>query len=166
MSSESEAQDLSYMLRDARWLRNAIQKRYDTLLMIAKKICELQQNYFLFGSRFMAPLSKTSLAQMLGIHPSTVTRALSEKYIKSVQGVQPASFFFSGRSQFNKKYSPVQIKQYIKQMVAEENKFLPESDERITACLNAAGIDISRRTVAKYRLDIGISPAHIRKKPR
>ncbi len=164
--SAADFQYLSHMLRDARWLKHAMQKRYDTLLMIANKICELQRNYFLFGSRFMTPLTKSGLAAMLGVHPSTVTRALSEKYFKSVQGVQPASFFFSGRAQFSNKYSPVQIKQYIRQMVAEENDLFPESDEKITACLNAAGIDISRRTVAKYRLDIGISPAHIRKKQR
>jgi RNA polymerase sigma-54 factor len=160
--SAAEQQVLSGYIREARWLKSAVKKRYDTLLAIAKKLCELQRGYFLHGDMAMLPLTKDSLAQILGIHPSTVTRALHEKYIKSPQGIQPASYLFSGHARLNGDYSPIQIKQYIQKLILQENKCCPESDGRIAACLSAAGIEISRRTVAKYRLSIGISPAHIR----
>jgi RNA polymerase sigma-54 factor len=159
-----EQQYLSSLHREALWLKGALKKRYETLLIIAKKLCELQRGYFLYGDLAMAPLTKDSLAKMLGLNPSTITRALHEKYIKSAQGMHTTSCLFSGHARLVGEYSPVQIKQHIRQLILQENEFCPESDERITACLNAAGIEISRRTVAKYRLSVGISPAHIRKK--
>lgn len=159
-----EQQYLSGLQREARWLKSTVKKRYDTLFMIANKLCDLQRGYFLYGEKAMVPLTRESLAQMLELHPSTVSRALHEKYIKSVHGIQPVSYLFSGHARLNGEYSPVQIRQYIQQLVSQENRFCPESDGRIAACLNAAGVDISRRTVAKYRLSLGISPVHIRRK--
>jgi len=162
--SAGEAKYILSMLSEAKWLEKSVQKRYSTLLNTGKRIAELQRGFFLYGSGQMVPLSKKDVAQSLGVHPSTVTRALCDKYIKSPQGIHPASFFFSGRSRFSQRYSPLQIKQFIKKTIGGENAFFPESDGKIAAYLSASGIGISRRTVAKYRLELGISPASIRRK--
>lgn len=158
-----EVRFVNGLYQQARWLKAAVLKRYETLLKIAGKLCDLQRGYFLHGGEAMAPLTKKSLASALGLHASTVSRALHEKYIKSAQGVNSASHFFRSCSERFCGYSPMQIKHFICRLVSQENKFYPESDEKIAACLNAAGIEISRRTVSKYRLSIGISPVHIRR---
>jgi RNA polymerase sigma-54 factor len=162
--SEEESAYVSKLYGEAKWLEKSLQRRYETLLELAGSIARLQRGFFLYGSGYMAPLSKKDIALSLCMHPSTVTRALSGKYILSAQGVHPASFFFSGGSKFRPDVSPLQVKAYIKNIVANENACFPESDGKIAACLGAAGIEISRRTVAKYRLSLGISPASIRRR--
>lgn len=161
---ESEQQYINTMLREARWLERSLQKRYDTLLRCAKSISDAQKNFFLHGESHLVPLRKKDIANILHLHPSTVTRALSDKTIKSSHGLHPTSFFFSGRSCFSNKYSPIQLKYLIKEIIEKENKCYPETDESITTYLNASGIQISRRTVAMYRAQIGISPANIRRR--
>lgn len=91
--STSDVQYINTMYKEAKRLKISLQKKYDTLLKCGEKIAETQGNYFLFDNAQMVPMRKKDIANMLHMHPSTITRALGDKYIKSDQGLHPTNFF-------------------------------------------------------------------------
>ncbi|MGI5936121.1 MAG: RNA polymerase factor sigma-54 [Oscillospiraceae bacterium] len=156
---------LSGKLEEARWVVRSIEKRQSTLLACARIILEKQADFFRKGPGHLRPLSLADIADALGVHPSTVSRAIRGKYLQCSHGVYPLSSFFSralGEDSMEGA-SPDEAKALIRELIQEENKKKPLSDQKICELMEAKGISLSRRTVAKYRSELGIPSASGRK---
>jgi RNA polymerase sigma-54 factor len=125
-----------------------------------------QREFFDFGPSSMKPLPMTQVADQLGIHVATVSRAVSGKYIQTPQGIFPLRKFFTGGTQTEsgEEVSWDAIRGALQDIVDSEDKSKPLSDEALVAALKERGIDIARRTVAKYREQLDIPSSRIRKK--
>lgn len=147
-------------MRQAEWLKNCIAQRNATLLNITKSIVDIQNEFFFRGTG-LKPLRLLDLAERLGVHESTVSRAVREKYLQCTWGVYPMNYFFSKALDKNggDSISTDAIREKIAVLIQEEDKGKPLSDQKITELLNRDGITISRRTVAKYRNQMGIKDA-------
>lgn len=144
---------------DARWLISAIEQRQNTLLRVARRIVSYQQDFLEFGPHYLRPLKMQQIADDLGIHVSTVSRATSEKYMQTHRGIFPMKFFFSGatKSVDGGVESRSSVKQRVKEIIDQEDKKNPLSDEEIVARLKENfGVDVARRTITKYRKALGI----------
>jgi RNA polymerase sigma-54 factor len=152
-------------MQSARWLLDAIEQRENTLLRVIKVVIEAQREFLDNGPQFLKPLPMTGVADQLGIHVATVSRAVSEKYIETPRGILPLRMFFSGGTETESgqsmSWSAVQAK--LKEIIAEENKSKPLSDDALVVKLKETGIEIARRTVAKYRKEMEIPAARQRK---
>ena len=138
----------------ARWFFQAIHQRNRTLLRVAKAILEEQQDFFTQGIDGLKPMGNKNLASMLGVHESTISRITTHKYIQTPRGVFNLKFFFSyalNNLHLQGGLSTKSIQGTIAMLVHKENKKNPLSDENIVTALKNHGIDIARRTVAKYR---------------
>lgn len=144
------------------WLERAIYQSKLTLLRIAELIVKKQQAFFSRGKEGLIPLTMTEIAEELGLHPSTISRAIHQKYIKTPQGVFPLRTFFIGRKRDIP--LPTILKKEIKKAIDRENKNKPLSDKKIAFHLQKKGIKISRRTISKYRLELGIPASAQRKR--
>lgn len=143
-------------------LQNVEQRRH-TLESIMKRIVELQENY-LEGNGKLKPMTMTEIAEQIGVHPSTVSRAVKGKYVQCPCKTLPLKEFFSqGIQGETQQVSTQEIKEVLQILVAEENKKKPYSDEKLVRLLKEKGIDISRRTVSKYREEMGIRGSFARK---
>ena len=153
-------------IRSARWLIEAINQRKNTLLKIAKAVVELQREFIDKGLAHLKPLPMQEVADRLGVHASTVSRAMTDKYIQTPQGVIPLRSFITGGYQTadGEGESAQAVRERIKELVAGEDPDKPLSDLQIVAALRAAGLDVARRTVAKYREKLGIAGSRRRKK--
>ena len=141
----------------ANLLIKCLGQRNHTLVQLMQKIAQIQRKYILEGDLHLIPITRASLAEELDVHESTISRAVNGKSVQLPSGkIVPVAQFFD-RSLY--------IRTFIKQMINEE-KEKPISDTKITTILNEQGIDIARRTVAKYRSMEGILPAHLRKKSK
>jgi RNA polymerase sigma-54 factor len=129
-----------------------------------KALISWQEDFFLARSNSLRPLFQWQLAESISVHPSTLGRTIRNKYLQCKQGTFPLSYFFS-KKVGNQADAPseMEIKIKITQIITNENKRLPLSDEKLRKNLHAFGIDISRRTVAKYRSELGFSPSYLRK---
>lgn len=147
-------------MRQAEWLKNCIAQRNATLLNITKSIVDIQNEFFFRGTG-LKPLRLLDVAERLGVHESTVSRAVREKYLQCTWGVYPMNYFFSKALDKNggDSISTDAIREKIAVLIHEEDKGKPLSDQKITELLNRDGITISRRTVAKYRNQMGIKDA-------
>ena len=154
-------QYLTDKIKQARWSIQAVEQRRSTLLYCAQFIVRRQESFFRPGGH-LSPLRLADVAQELSIHESTVSRAIREKYLQCSRGVYPLSFFFS-REGGTEGTSVHQIKERLRQLVDQENKKHPLSDQKLCEQLEAEGCAISRRTVAKYRDELGIPSASGRK---
>lgn len=152
-------------IKQAEWLKQCLEQRRVTLLNLAGKIVERQQEFFLNGKGYLKPLTRKEIAEELGVHPSTVSRGVKGKYLQCPWGTYPLSFFFSVGVQGKgpKEDSADYIKRCIGKIIGEEDKRKPFSDRLIAEKLQKMGIFISRRTVAKYRDAVGIRDALGRK---
>lgn len=161
----NEMGSLKEQLQNARWLLNNIEKRYQTILSVAREIVDKQQDFFNFGTSKVRPLTLTDIATPLGIHESTVSRATTGKYLLAPQGVFELKFFFSSQltTEDGNSVSSLAIQTVIKSIVEEENRKKPISDEKICTLLSKKGIKIARRTVAKYREVLNIPSSSKRK---
>ncbi len=152
-------------IQSARWLLDAIEQRENTLLRVIKVVVEAQSEFLDNGPQFLKPLPMTGVADQLGIHVATVSRAVSEKYIETPRGILPLRMFFSGgtetKSGESMSWSAVQAK--LKEIIDQEEKSKPLSDDALVVKLKEQGIEIARRTVAKYRKDMDIPAARQRK---
>lgn len=152
-------------LRSARWLIDAIQQRNNTLLRVINVVLEAQRDFFDQGPQHLKPLPMTQVADQLGIHVATVSRAVSEKYIQTPRGIFPLRMFFSGGTQTDSgedlSWQAVQAK--LEEVINEEDKSNPLNDDELVVKLREKGIEIARRTVAKYRKQLNIPPARQRK---
>ncbi len=153
-------------MESALWLIRSIEQRRLTLYRVTSQIVEFQREFLDQGIKHLKPLTLREVAQRLGIHESTVSRATSNKYIQTPRGLFPLKFFFSSgvSGDRGKDYSSHSIKNYLKEMIERENPLKPLSDQQMVGRLKENGIIISRRTIAKYREEIGIPPSYKRRR--
>lgn len=154
-------------LNSAMYLIKSINQRKNTIYRILEKIVEVQKNYFDFGEAFLKPMTLKEIADSLDIHESTVSRAIKDKYINTDRGtVKIKDLFTTGLSKLDsfENVSAKIIKKEISKIIEEEDKSKPISDQKICDILQEKGIDISRRTVAKYREEMGIKSSSKRKR--
>ncbi len=152
-------------IRSARWLIESIQQRRNTIMRVAQAAVDGQRDFLDNGPQYLKPLPMTQVGQDLGIHVATVSRAVADKYIQTPRGIYPLRYFFSGGTETDdgQSISWGGIKAKLEQIIAGEDKSKPLSDDRIVEVLKDQGIGLARRTVAKYRQLLGISPARQRK---
>jgi RNA polymerase sigma-54 factor len=152
-------------LRNARWLIDAVNQRHATLLRVIGVVIEAQREFFESGPQALKPLPMTLVADQLGIHVATVSRAVSEKYLQTPRGIFPLRMFFSGGTETDEgesmSWTAVQAK--LEQVIGEEDKSKPLSDDALVEELKKHGIEIARRTVAKYRKQLNIPTARQRR---
>ena len=155
-------------LNSAMFLIKSIEQRKSTLLRILEKVVENQKEYFDNGQKYLKPMTLKEMADMLGIHESTVSRAIKEKYILTRFGtIKIKDLFTTGLSKTEgngEDVAVVNIKKKIKELIDREDKKKPLSDQAICDYLNEKKLNISRRTVAKYREEIGIKSSSKRKR--
>ncbi|MDE0834859.1 MAG: RNA polymerase factor sigma-54 [Akkermansiaceae bacterium] len=152
-------------IRDGRSLIRSISLRQETILAIAHKLIEQQPAFLKKGPRHLRPLTMNDIADELSLHATTVSRAVAGKYILSPHGLmEMRAFFATGyQTEGGAEVSNAGVREAIQQLIAEENQAKPMSDDAITKALQAQGIKVARRTVAKYREQLNILPSHLRK---
>jgi len=153
-------------LNAAQWLIQAIEQRRHTMLKVMHFIVDRQREFFEKGVQFLKPLTLREVADAIGMHESTVSRVTNEKYAQTPRGVLPLKFFFSsGLSTVDgDDVSARGIKDTISKLVNDENPKNPLTDQAIVEILERDGIQIARRTVAKYREQLGVLSARMRKR--
>ena len=136
----------------------SIEQRRSTLLSCAQCILELQTPFFRKGPAYLAPMSLADVARRLEVHESTVSRAIRDKYLQCSMGVYPLSYFFSRGLGGDREEgaSPEAAKLLLRRLIGEEDKAHPRSDQKLSQLMGEQGCAISRRTVAKYRDELGI----------
>ncbi len=152
-------------LSNAQWLIDAIEQRKRTLVRVLNVVAAAQRDYFEQGPESLRPLPMTQVADQLGVHVATVSRAVAGKHVQTPRGVVPLRGFFSGGIQTDEgeEMSWEAIRAALREIVDAEDKSKPLSDEALSKALKAKGIDIARRTVAKYRDQMDIPSARLRK---
>lgn len=157
---------LNNRFNSAMWLMKSIEQRKKTIFNIANAIVHFQNDFFSKGERYLKPLTLKQIAETVGVHESTVSRAINGKYMQCPRGVFELKYFFTGGilNEDGSGVSSNSIKSMIREFVEGEDDKKPLSDSKISELLHEKGIDISRRTVAKYRDDIGILPSSKRRR--
>jgi RNA polymerase sigma-54 factor len=152
-------------LRSAQWLIRAIQQRQRTIVRVTESILKFQAEFFEKGITHLKPLILRDVADDISMHESTVSRVTSNKYVHTAQGIFELKFFFSsGISRtYGEEVASEAVKSSIKTIIAAENPRHPFSDQRIVELLLAQNVDIARRTVAKYREQLGVLSSSKRK---
>lgn len=152
-------------LNSALWLIKSIEQRRQTIYNIVKAIIEKQKSFLEHGLKSLKAMNMQEIADKIGVHLSTVSRAVTDKYIQTPFGLFPLQYLFcEGVSSTNSDISSIGIKKLIKEIVANEDPALPLSDTKIEKRLKEKGINISRRTVAKYRNQLDIPSSRLRKR--
>ena len=166
-TGEKTRKFLQNNIRSAQWIIDAIEQRKNTLLRVAKAVVKYQRDFFDKGQLYLRPLPMSKVANEVGVHLATVSRAVAGKYIQCSWGVLPLRKFFSGGTEDvnGEGLSWEAIRAQLVQIIDEEDKTRPLSDEAIRKKLAQAGIkNLARRTVAKYRKLLNIPAARFRKK--
>ena len=163
--SKGERDYLRERIRSGKFLINSIEQRQQTIERITREIIRVQEEFFEHGVSQLRPLTMTQIADEVGVHETTVSRAIANKFIRTPHGVFDLKFFFtpgyqaeSGASVSNKS-----VKEMINDQIAGEDRSKPLSDQEIVAKLHEKGISIARRTVAKYREELGLLPSNLRR---
>ena len=153
-------------LNSASWLIQAIEQRRQTMLKVMNFIVDRQRDFFEKGVEHLHPLTLREVADVIGMHESTVSRVTSQKYVQTPRGVFPLKYFFSSSlgTTRGEDASSRSVKVLIQKLVAGEDLSSPMTDSAIVNALQADGVKIARRTVAKYRDQLGILPARMRKR--
>jgi RNA polymerase sigma-54 factor len=153
-------------LESARWLVRSIHQRQRTIYKVTESIVKFQRDFFEKGISHLKPLILKDVADDIGMHESTVSRVTTNKYVHTPQGIYELKFFFNSSiaKTGGDEIASEAVKNHIKQIVGGEPSDNPYSDQRIVELLKAQGIEIARRTVAKYRDVLGILPSSKRKK--
>ena len=156
---------LSAHLQEARWFMKNIQQRFDTILRVSKAIVERQKAFFTHGEIAMKPLVLREIADELGLHESTISRVTTAKYMATPQGTFELKYFFGSslNTEAGGNASSTAVRALIKQLVSAEDPAKPLSDSALSDMLEEQGIQVARRTVAKYREALKIAPANLRK---
>ena len=162
---DSSNQQLSAQLQEAKWLIRNVQQRFETILRVAQAIVERQRRFFEHGDVAMRPMVLREIADMLDLHESTISRVTTQKYMLTPRGIFELKYFFGSHvsTDTGGACSATAIRALIKQLVAAEDARKPLSDHRISDILAQQGIQVARRTVAKYREAMHIQPANLRK---
>ncbi len=150
---------------NAKWLIESINQRSNAVLRVVQVILDRQRGWFEQGARGLKPLPMTEVADLLGVHVATVSRAVSEKWMQTPRGIVPLRRFFSGGTETSsgENMSWEAVKEVLREIVESEDPAKPLGDEAIAAALRERGVDIARRTVVKYRQQLGIPPARLRR---
>jgi RNA polymerase sigma-54 factor len=153
-------------MNSANWMIQAIEQRRQTMLKVMNFIVDRQRDFFEKGIEHLKPLTLREVAEVINMHESTVSRVTNEKYVQTPRGVLPLKFFFSSAlsTASGEDASARSIRAKLQKMVAEENQAKPLTDQQIVHLFQEQGIQIARRTVAKYRDQLGILPARMRKR--
>lgn len=161
---EAETADyLRQKLQQAQWVLTCVQRRRKTLEACVQALVQAQAAYFRGCQAAPGPLLRREVAAQLGVHPSTVTRALGHKYLQCRQGLFPMGYFFA-RPMGAEGASPQRAKAALARMIQGEDPRRPLSDQALGERLQAAGMPLARRTVAKYRREMGLPPAYRRRR--
>jgi len=153
-------------MNSANWMIQAIEQRRQTMLKVMNFIVDRQRDFFEKGIEYLKPLTLREVAEVINMHESTVSRVTNEKYVQTPRGVLPLKFFFSSAlsTASGEEASARSIRAKLEKMVAEEQASKPLTDQQIVHLFQEQGIQIARRTVAKYRDQLGILPARMRKR--
>lgn len=163
--SKQERDYLRERIRSGKFLINSIDQRQQTIERITREIIKVQLEFFEHGVSKLRPLTMTQIADVVGVHETTVSRAIANKYIKTPHGVFDFKFFFTPgyQSDSGASVSNTSVKDMINDLIAGEDRSQPLSDQEIVVKLQEKGINIARRTVAKYREELGLLPSNLRR---
>ena len=164
--SKQESDYLREKLRSGKFIINAIEQRQRTIERITREIIKHQGAFFAEGVSKLKPLIMTQIADIIGVHETTVSRALANKYIKTPHGVFAMKYFFTSgyQSDAGAAVANTSVKEMIADLIAGEDPGQPRSDQEIVGLLEAKGLKIARRTVAKYRVELGLLPSNMRRR--
>ena len=153
-------------LQEARWFIKSLMSRSETLLKVATCIVQRQQGFLEFGDEAMKPMVLHDVAETVEMHESTISRVTTNKYMHTPRGIYELKYFFSSHvaTSSGGECSSTAIRAIIKKLVAAENPKKPLSDSKITQLLEEQGIQVARRTIAKYRDSLFIPPSNERKR--
>ena len=156
---------LSARLQEARWFVKNVVQRFDTILRVSEAIVQRQRAFFTHGEIAMKPLVLREIADELGLHESTISRVTTAKYMATPMGTFELKYFFGSAlaTETGGNASSTAVRALIRQMVAAEDPSAPLSDSTLSQMLEEQGIQVARRTVAKYREALKIAPANVRK---
>jgi RNA polymerase sigma-54 factor len=157
---------ISSKLNSANWMIQAIEQRRQTMLKVMNYIVDRQRDFFEKGVQFLKPLTLREVAEVINMHESTVSRVTNEKFVQTPRGVLPLKFFFSSglSTTDGEDVSARGIKDQIQKLVQGEDSKNPLTDQAIVNILKKGGVNIARRTVAKYRDQLGVLSARMRKR--
>jgi RNA polymerase sigma-54 factor len=157
---------ISSKLNSANWMIQAIEQRRQTMLKVMNYIVDRQRDFFEKGVQYLKPLTLREVAEVINMHESTVSRVTNEKFVQTPRGVLPLKFFFSSglSTTAGEDVSARGIKAQIEKLVSEEDAKHPLTDQAIVNILKEGGVQIARRTVAKYRDQLGVLSARMRKR--
>jgi RNA polymerase sigma-54 factor len=170
MAQETNGNEVKDYIRDkirsGKFLIKSIHQRQQTISNIAHQIVSRQREFFDKGSAFLKPMTMVQIADAVGVHETTVSRAISGKYMSTPQGVFEMKYFFTPGYQTatGESMSNTSVKEAILDLVKDEDGNAPLSDKEIVEILSKRGIPIARRTVAKYRTELNILPSNMRRK--
>lgn len=161
--------DNTYMrnqLQEARWFLKSLQSRHETLLKVATRIVEVQQDFLEYGEEAMKPLVLHDIAEAVEMHESTISRVTTQKYMHTPRGIFELKYFFSSQVDTDSGggCSSTAIRAIIKKLIAAEKPVKPLSDSKIANILADQGVKVARRTIAKYRESLSIPPSNERKR--
>jgi len=169
MAQAASSQEVRDWIRDkiraGKFLIKSLHQRQETILNIAKEIVKRQRDFFDKGIAFLRPMTMVQVAEQVGVHETTVSRAVSGKYMQTPLGVFEMKYFFTSgiKTTSGEGMSNTSVKDMINEMIKVEDTSKPLSDEEIVKRLSEKGVVIARRTVAKYRSELNILPSHLRK---
>jgi RNA polymerase sigma-54 factor len=169
-SGDAQSSDVKDYIRDkirsGKFLIRSIHQRQQTIMNISQQIVSRQRDFLEHGPSHLKPMTMAEVAETVGVHETTVSRAVSGKYMATPQGVFEMKYFFTGGYQTatGESLSNTSVKQAILDLVKHESGSAPLSDHEIVEILTERGIPIARRTVAKYRSELNILPSHMRRK--
>ncbi len=164
--SKTESDYLREKLRSGKFIINAIEQRQRTIERITREIIKHQHEFFEEGVSRLKPLTMTQIADIIGVHETTVSRALANKYMQTPHGVFEMKYFFTSgyQSDAGQSVANTSVKEMIADIVAGEDPGKPLSDQEIVGLLQGKGLNIARRTVAKYREELGLLPSNLRRR--
>jgi RNA polymerase sigma-54 factor len=156
---------LGARLQEARWFVKNIQQRFDTIQRVSQAIVERQKSFLTHGAIAMKPLVLREIADELGLHESTISRVTTAKYMATLQGTFELKYFFGSslHTEAGGNASSTAVRALLRQLIAAENPAKPLSDSQLSLMLEEQGIQVARRTVAKYREALKIAPANLRR---
>ena len=145
-------------LSSGKWLLRNLHERHRTLYRIAEQLIEIQKDFFSHSQGKLVPITMKEIADRLDLHESTIARAVANKYLYCVRGLLPLRFFFTHAytTERGENISAKTVKDLLKRLLDQEDKHNPLSDETLSSLIKEKGIPCARRTVAKYRQELGI----------
>lgn len=164
--NKTERDYLREKLRSGKFIINAIEQRQRTIERITREIIRHQADFFEEGVAKLKPLTMTQIADIIGVHETTVSRAVANKYMRTPHGIFDMKFFFTSgyQSEAGQAVANTSVKEMIADIIAGEDPGAPLSDQEIVGVLDRKGLKIARRTVAKYREELGLLPSNLRRR--